>query len=52
MVVILWAESTSDVWIGNAGYGLFMLALVVFIIGMVNEMVTQGKAEAEGQRDW
>lgn len=46
MVVIFWAESIGDVWIGNAGYGLLMLALVVFIIGMVNEIMTQEKAGA------
>ena len=49
IVVIFWAESISDVWIGNAGYGLLMLALVIFMIGMVNEMATQGKAGAEGR---
>ena len=52
IVVIFWAENIGDVWIGNAGYGLLMLALVVFMIGMVSEMATQGKAGAEGQRDW
>ena len=38
MVVIFWAESIGDVWIGNAGYGLLILALVVLLIVMANEM--------------
>ena len=38
VVIIFWGEGISDVFIVNAGYGLIILALIVFIVGMVNEI--------------